>query len=58
MSCKFMERKEKLNPWCDACDTYFVICRNPESPVFKARMTTRMCVRKKCRFYTKDEEDN
>lgn len=56
MACAFMEKVEKLNPACAACDTWVIFCRNPESSVYNARLTSRICTRKKCRFYTKGSD--
>ena len=56
MACVFMEAVEKLKPWCPTCDDWYVICRNPEASVFNARLTSRVCTRKKCRFYTKGSD--
>lgn len=54
MVCKFMENSgEKLTPGCKDCKTYFIWCRNPKSPVFGAKLTTRQCCKKGCIFYVK-----
>ena len=58
MPCRFMENSgRKMNPGCGNCTTYYILCRNHESPVFRGTLLSRHCSQARCKFYKEKDND-